>query len=210
MPPTIVWGKAGQGTWQKVGGPCDVCGPDGCDHTHPPTGLEQSLEEMEFARSACSAATAGDMEKLRRIVERNPGALYHDGVAGRTGYTPLHYAARSGHAECVSALLREGAPVHARTTGGATPLMRAAFGGHAAVCAALLRAGSAPEAADSDGETPLHKAAQQQHAETVALLLKAHPGAAEVVNRRGLRPCDLYTAAPWPAGGWAERQTPDL
>ena len=94
--PQIAWGKAGEGTWQKVGDACNVCGPDGCDHTHMPTGLEQSLEEMEFARSACSAAQAGDLEKLRRCLERNPAAVYHDGGSGRTGYTPLHYAARCG------------------------------------------------------------------------------------------------------------------
>ena len=41
--PQITWGKAGEGTWQKVGDACNVCGPDGCDHTHMPTGLEQSL-----------------------------------------------------------------------------------------------------------------------------------------------------------------------
>ena len=68
------WGRAGEGVWQKVGGPCTVCGPDGCDHTHPPTGLEQSLDEMEFARSACSAATSGDITKLRRCIERKESA----------------------------------------------------------------------------------------------------------------------------------------
>ena len=189
--PQITWGKAGEGTWQKVGDACNVCGPDGCDHTHMPTGLEQSLEEMEFARSACSAAQAGDLEKLRRCLERNPAAVYHDGGNGRTGYTPLHYAARSGSTDCVSLLLRSSAPVLARTTGGATPLMRAATAGHAAVCTLLLRAGSEALAFDSDGETPLHKAAAAQQPEAFKVLLKACPDAAEMLNRRGKRPWDL-------------------
>ena len=73
----ISWGKAGEGAWQKVGGACDVCGPDGCDHTHPPTGLEQSLDELEFARSACAAAGAGEVEKLRRCLERRRLVLGH-------------------------------------------------------------------------------------------------------------------------------------
>ena len=189
--PQIAWGKAGEGTWQKVGDACNVCGPDGCDHTHMPTGLEQSLGEMEFARSACSAAQAGDLEKLRRCLERNPAAVYHDGGSGRTGYTPLHYAARSGSTDCVSLLLRSSAPVVARTTGGATPLMRAATAGHAAVCTLLLRAGSEALVFDSDGETPLHKAAAAQQPEAFKVLLKACPDAAEMLNRRGKRPWDL-------------------
>lgn len=192
MPPvTIQWGKQGEGKWQKIGDACDVCGPDGCDHTHMPTGLEQSLAEMEYTRSACSAAQNGEVDKLRRLLERNPGALYHDGVDGRTGYTPLHYAARSGNVECVALLLQERAPVKARTTGGATPLMRAAYSGHTTVCTMLLRAGSEADAQDSDGDSPLHKAAQQQHSETLAVLLKACPEAAELVNRHGLRAADL-------------------
>lgn len=176
--PTIVWGKAGAGQWQKVGEPCDVCGPDGCDHTHMPTGLEQSLAEMEFARSACAAATNGDVEKLRKSLERNPGAVFHDGAGGGSGYTPLHYAARGGHLECVTLLLQAKAPVVARTSGGATPLMRAAFAGHAAVCAMLLRARAPLDAQDSDGDSALHKAAAQRHERLVATLLAEAGGAA--------------------------------
>ena len=191
----IQWGKAGEGTWQKIGDECSVCGPNGCDHTHMPTGLEQSLEEMEFTRSACSAAQSGNAENLQKCINRNPGAVYHDGAAGRTGYTPLHYAARNGSTACVSLLLRAGAPVKARTTGGATPLMRAAVAGHAAICTMLLRAGSEADVFDSDGETPLHKAASQQHMEAYHVLLAACPEAAEAVNRRGKRPPDLLEQA---------------
>lgn len=196
-PPAIVWGKAGQGSWQKIGDACNVCGPDGCDHTHPPTGLEQSLDEMEFTRSACSAAQAGDIDKLQRCLDRNPGAVYHDGVAdGRSGYTPLHYAARSGHADCVALLLRaEPTTVHARTVaGGATPLMRAAFAGHGRVCTLLVRAGAVIAAQDADGESALHKAAQQQHRDVLAVLERACPEATELVNRRGLRAREMLRA----------------
>ena len=177
--------------WARMGGPCDNCGPDGCLHNHKPTGLEQSLEELEFARSACSAALNGDLEKLSRMLERNPGSVYHDGADGNSGYTPLHYAARGGHSECVALLLRAKAPVHARTQGGATPLMRAAFAGQAAACAALLRAGSVADAQDSDGDTALHKACAQQHRAVAELLLKASATSATLRNRKGQTPSDL-------------------
>ena len=186
----ISWGKAGEGSWQKLGGPCETCGPDGCDHTHPPTGLEQSLEEMEFTRSACSAAQAGDLERVRRMIDRNPGCVHHDGAGNNSGYTPLHYAARGGHGAVVALLLQSGARVHARTAGGATALHRAAFAGQTQVCTQLLRAGAAPDAQDSDGDTALHKAAAQGHGNTVAALLKACPQAAAVRNRRGQQPIE--------------------
>ena len=191
----INWGKAGEGSWQKVGGPCDVCGPDGCAHTHPPTGLEQSLDEMEFARSACSAALAGEADKLRKCLDRNPSAIYHDGAGGASGYTPLHYAARGGHAECVTLLLQARASVLARTQGGATPLMRAAYAGHAAVCTLLLRAGAPADAQDGDREAAAHKAAAQRHEATLTLLLQACPAAAALTDRHGKTPAERLEAA---------------
>lgn len=130
------------------------------------------MDEMEFARSACAAAQNGNDERLRQCLERNPMCIHHDGASGSSGYTPLHYAARGGHAECIGLLLRAKASVHARTSGGATPLMRAAFAGHASVIAQLLRAGSSVEAQDSDGDTALHKAASQQHEAAWAVLLQ--------------------------------------
>ena len=201
--PTISWGKAGEGQWQKVAGPCDVCGPDGCAHNHPPTGLEQSLVEMEFARSACTAALNGEVDKLRGCLERNPGAIYHDGADGNSGYTPLHYAARGGHTECVALLLQAKASVLARTSGGATPLMRAAYAGHAGVCSQLLRAGAHLDAQDSDGESSLHKAASQRHEGLVARLLGETGGAeaAALLDRKGRSAADRLAEALAKASG---------
>ncbi|PNH01818.1 Ankyrin repeat domain-containing protein 39 [Tetrabaena socialis] len=116
------------------------------------TGTEQSLDELEFSRSACSAAQNGDVAKLRRILQRNPQAVHGDGGSGLGvfasyepppppaggSYTPLHYAARGGRLEAVELLLSSGADVNAQTRGmGATPLHRAAMQGHASVVEAL-------------------------------------------------------------------------
>ena len=119
-------------------------------------------------RSASSAAQAGDVRRLEKLVLDAPHRL---GASDGTGYTPLHYAARGGHAECVGLLLRQRACVDARTTGGATALHRAAFTGQTAICALLLRAKANAAAQDSDGETPLHKAAAQRHEVTARALL---------------------------------------
>lgn len=83
-------------------------------------------------------------------------------AAGTTGYTPLIYAAREGHADVCELLLSLGADPNAATrSGGATALQRAAYTGHLAVVRLLLAAGAAPAQQDADGQTALHKAVQQ-------------------------------------------------
>ena len=95
-----------------------------------PRPLLQGIEELDFQRSACAAAQAGDEAKLARILHKHPQAVHQDGSsgaapygalgchpparhpdrspAGASGYTPLHYAAREGHASLVRLLLAAG------------------------------------------------------------------------------------------------------
>jgi ankyrin repeat protein len=164
------------------------------DHVDEPTGLEQSLDELEFLRSACAAAQAGDAPRLRRMLSRSTRHVETDGAGGSTGYTPLHYAARSGSAECVALLLQHGARVDAQTAGGATPLHRAAHQGHTQVCAMLLDAGASALIADDGGETPLHKAMRERRAEAGALLLGRAPAAARRRDNAGRTPMELAAA----------------
>lgn len=108
--------------------------------------VDQSLEELDFLRSACAAAQRGQADKLQALLTRprGPGGATgwglhgEDGGAGSSGLTPLHYAAREGHLGCVRVLLAAGADVGRRTTaGGATALHRASHQGHVAVIQAL-------------------------------------------------------------------------
>ena len=76
--------------------------------------------------------------------------------AGTSGYTPLIYAAREGHADVVELLLRLGADANATTkSGGACALHRAAYMGHLQVVSLLLAAGAEPMQQDADGQTAL-------------------------------------------------------
>lgn len=56
--------------------------PDGCDCPPGPRAVVQNLDELDFTRSACAAAQSGDVNKLERILKRNPEAVHSDGSKG--------------------------------------------------------------------------------------------------------------------------------
>eukprot|EP00798_Chlamydomonas_sp_ICE-L_P005017 gene5017-34804_t len=163
----------------------------GCNCATTSTSLAQGLDEISFHRSACAAAQSGEVEKLRRILTRNPEAVASDGSDGSSGYTPLHYAARAGKEESAQLLLKSGADVNALTLGKASPLHRAAATGQVKMCQILLDAGADGLLADSDGETALHKAAALGHAQVCKLLLDRVPsGQLLQLDRHGRTPKD--------------------
>lgn len=117
-----------------------------------------------------------------------------------SGYTALHYAARSGHYEICQLLLAAGSDVNAKTKSGqVTPLMRAAtigkcinntksenkthFSltnsnciftlGHDKIVKLLLCHNADIKVCDNDGNTALHRAIQSGHT-TIAQMLKVH------------------------------------
>ena len=129
----------------------------GC-HSHGGSELSQTLDELHFERSVCGAASRGDAERVKQLLENGRG---HATDVDAYGDTPLHYVARSGHEDLCRLFLRRGALPNAATTSGkATPLHRAALQGHAGVCRLLLEAGADPLSRDADGQTPLHKVSE--------------------------------------------------
>ena len=74
------------------------------------TPYDQTLDELDFLRSACAAAQRGQLDKLQALLSRRgAAAALGGGAVGGRGYTPLHYAAREGHLECARVLLDAGA-----------------------------------------------------------------------------------------------------
>jgi ankyrin repeat protein len=69
------------------------------------------------------------------------------------GWTPLHWAALYGHAECAGFLIAQGAPVDALSRKGETPLMIAAESRQKEVFAVLLAAGACEDLARANGDT---------------------------------------------------------
>ena len=54
--------------------------PPGCKCHHSTTGTEQGLDELDFLRSACAAAQAGNVVKLKGLLDRRPDQIHSDGT----------------------------------------------------------------------------------------------------------------------------------
>jgi len=74
------------------------------------------------------------------LLERGAAKSRPNGV----GLTPLHLAARAGHALVVAALAEAGADLHARDFQGWRPLHHSAYTGKVETCELLLRLGADP------------------------------------------------------------------
>lgn len=91
-------------------------------------------------------------------------ALLAKGAAvNRPGWTPLHYAAASGHNDLVRLLLDRSAHIDAASPNGTTPLMMAARGGHIVTVKLLLDAGADESLKNELGMTAIDFAARHDH-----------------------------------------------
>ncbi len=114
----------------------------------------------------------------------------------RKGQTPLHYAARLGHAAAIDALLAGGADPNARTTKGPDPAALCGQarprGGHRGAPGRRRRSQGAD---DQEGPSPLHAAAQKGHAAAIAALLADSRTDPNARDKHGITPLH------WAAGG---------
>jgi ankyrin repeat protein len=120
----------------------------------------------------------GDAAKVRALIAQRADVNQAQG----DGMTGLHWAARGGQADVVTALLEGGANVKAVTRlGGYTPLHLAAQEGHGAIVRALLAKGAEAGAVTTTGVVPLHFAAAAGNVDVISALLDkgADPNAKE-------------------------------
>ncbi|XP_051008088.1 60 kDa lysophospholipase [Acomys russatus] len=87
---------------------------------------------------ALAAAHAGDLDTLQAIVDLSRDLSLKD----YSGQTPLHVAARRGHAAVVTMLLQKGVDVNAQDEEGQSPLLLAVRGRHQGVIGLLRAAGA--------------------------------------------------------------------
>jgi ankyrin repeat protein len=135
-------------------------------------GTAGAIREQLPALDVWEAATAGDVDRLRELLDADPS---HARSYSPDGFTPLHFAAFFGHADAVGLLLANGAEVdafgHGWMTG--TALHSAAARAHGPIVRTLLSAGADPNTRQSGGGTPLHAAAQNGDVASADWLLSA-------------------------------------
>ena len=116
------------------------------------------------------ASKNGDTDEVAALLSMDSRLTRtHDG----DGWTPLHLAAHYGHADTVSLLLHNNAPVDIRSTNPMTntPLHAALAGRRNDVSKMLIDAGADVNARQHGGWAPLHSAAANGDREMVELLI---------------------------------------
>lgn len=113
------------------------------------------------------AASAGEVEAVRRLLPAAASALDEPDADGRTA---LMLAAERGHDEVVELLLGAGAGIDRVDGAGETALHLAARNGRRETTRLLLRAGADIDVQDSEGRTALYRAIDGRHEEVIEML----------------------------------------
>jgi hypothetical protein len=134
-----------------------------------------------------TAAKAGDLQWVRRLLAEDSKAVHK---AGRYGATPLHWASVSDFVDIAEILIANGADVNARTNNDATPLHDAAEYGRDAAVELLCRCGALIDATDFRGRSALHDAVFGGKLSVVKLLL-LRGASVNLTDRSGSTPLHL-------------------
>ena len=121
--------------------------------------------------SLFSDAADGNLQAMQARLARTPSLVR--ATDPEFGATPLHYAALTGKAAMVAALIDAGAVVDARNNAAQTPLHNAAAAGADEVVRLLLTKGASASAGDAEGYAPHHFAVARHHPTTAAILTEA-------------------------------------
>ncbi|KAK2579123.1 hypothetical protein KPH14_001294 [Odynerus spinipes] len=134
-------------------------------------------------KAMLSAAENGDLEKVKKLLKKDPRLLE---CTDKDGYTPLHRACYGNHIGIVEYLLEMGANRDAKTLDEWQPLHSACCWNNVE-CAAVLIANGADINAKSKGDqTPLHLVSASSHNSPALQLLLLNPDLDhEIINSSG-------------------------
>jgi len=133
--------------------------------------LQVALDDL------CKACSAGDLDKVNEILERDRettgGKLNVNSASTTTHETPLVCAVDGGNLEVVRLLLDRWADPNKQANDGITALHSAAGFGHMEITKYLLAKGAKPTKLDSDNESALDTATRFGHDKIVELFALA-------------------------------------
>eukprot|EP00808_Paulinella_micropora_P021002 g42975.t1 len=170
------------------------------EYAPPSPPLSSPTPILPPSMSLFEASEQGRIESVQRWLDiRSRITSGHEGFSAslragaevtqsdESGITPLHAAAKAGHAQVVSLLVQHKASVSQAAVDGATPLLACASAGHLECCRVLVMEGYARvDQADHKGLTPLSSACAMGHLVVVQLLV-ASRAALEGIPRHGDR-----------------------
>jgi ankyrin repeat protein len=126
--------------------------------------------EYKYDSKIDEAVEKGNFSKARALLNANANLVFSK---DDYGYTPLHWAAFTGHKEVAQLLLAAGADANATNNFDDTPLHSAAQMDHRDVAEVLLASNADVNAGNNFGTTPVHMAALSGY-KNVGELLLAH------------------------------------
>lgn len=114
------------------------------------------------------AAKAGDLAKVREILEQNQDLVILSDE--HESFDALHWATYEGHKDVVAYLLKHGAKVNGKDKYGETPLMLASRLGYPDIVQLLLEHGADAAARNIENQTALDLAMANGHKEVAEIL----------------------------------------
>lgn len=159
-------------------------------HYHGKAEVAEAILARGPALDVFEASAAGDLARVRALVEAEPGLA---NAVAPDGFSPLGLAAFFRRREIAAYLLSKGADPSApsRNPMKVTPLHSAVSGaGDTAIATLLIEAGADVNVAQRHGWTPLHGAAHGGDVEIVTLLI-ARGADVDARNDDGLTALDM-------------------
>ena len=143
--------------------------------------LKAALTLLEYQKVNVEARTRQDesplmLAALRGLTDLCRRLITLGADVNKPGWTPLHYAATSGHLATMDLLLDEHAYIDAPSPNGTTPLMMAAHYGTAPAVKLLLGAGADPTLKNEQGLSAIDFAQRANRTEAVDLISAAIRG----------------------------------
>jgi ankyrin repeat protein len=129
-----------------------------------------SSPQLQVNRPNPSDETPLMLAALKQQEALVKGLIRRGADINRPGWTPLHYAATTGHVGIIRLLLEHHAYIDTESPNGTTPLMMAAFYGTPEATKLLLEEGADPLLKNQQGLTALDFATNGPHKESVALI----------------------------------------